>query len=174
MSEAVRELVDVEALITRYLEDDDDLRNAGVKQVSGPGAPNDPDFPAIRIHRSGGVAYFSPWIDAARVQIDVWGQKDTAQLRRITSLTYKKLMEMRGVHEEGVVTDVTETVGRVFLPAPDTKRIRYLFEVRVTTHPRRDSDVPPSSGDGVALEVAEDDSVVATLSSDGGITIEEV
>lgn len=135
MSTAIRELPDVETLIVKHLQADQDLVTAGVKQIAGPESPKQPKWPMVRIHRTGGSAPVAFWLDGAFIQVDVWGVKDTAQLRRITSKVWVSLQRMIGVHTLGVVTGVEETVGRVYLPDPGTDRPRYLFGIRVFAHP---------------------------------------
>lgn len=135
MSVAIRELPDLETLIVKVLQADAQLKQLGLKQVVGPESPKNPQWPMIRIHRSGGIAVFAPWLDAGRFQVDIWGREDTVELRAIASRAYVVLQEMVGVHPQGVVNGVEETLGRTYLPDPQTGRPRYVLELRVTAHP---------------------------------------
>lgn len=173
MIDPIQELPDVEAIIVRYPNGLEELRQAGVKQIAGPESPNNPKYPMVYVHRFGGTAVMPGWLDNPRVQIDVWGLNDTVQLRRIGAKVRAALHRMPVVQSDGVVKIVGETLGPQYFRASDTRRPRYLLEVEVTAHPLRDgADLSSSSSDGVPLEVAEDDNLVATLSS-GGISIEE-
>lgn len=138
MSTAIRELPDVETLIVKHLQADARLLTLGLRQVAGPAPPKliSLKYPYIHVHRSGGVAPIPYWLDGGRCQIDVWGREDTIELRAITARAFALLMQgLVGVHPEGVVSGVVETVGRQWAPAGDTSRFRYLFEVAVTAHP---------------------------------------
>lgn len=133
---SVRELPDVEGLLIRVLGADVDLRNAGLRGVHGPAFPRKAnlEWPLMRIHRSGGPAEFAPWLDAGRYVVEVFG-KDTVQIRTIMTKAYAILVRLPGVHDEGIVSAVRETIGRAFIPAQDTDMPRYLCEVEVRAHP---------------------------------------
>lgn len=131
---SVAELPDVETLVVKHLLDDATLKTAGLKLVAGPAFPDNPDWPWVRVHRSGGPAPIPFWLDGGRCQIDVWGTEDTTLLRSITSKVFASLQGLVGVHELGVVTAVEETVPRAYIPG-EGGRPRYLFEIRVFAHP---------------------------------------
>lgn len=134
MSTAIRELPDVETLIVKHLQADQDLERAGLKMVVGPEFPKTPRWPLVKIHRSGGPAEFAPWLDGGRYQVDVYGRESTTELRTIAAKVYVSLQNMVGVHPEGVVNGVQETLGRTYLPDPQTGRPRIVWEVRVVAH----------------------------------------
>lgn len=100
---------------------------------------NDPDlWPAVRLTVLFGddLTPGIGWHNVATVQFDVWGGSKTTAGLAARTLRAVCLARMRGVHTEGVVTDVRATVPQdipdeSFAPA----RPRFTFDLSVYFHP---------------------------------------
>lgn len=99
--------------------------------------PKDPTFPLIVVERIGGTPAIRQRLDAATVQVSVWGgtksqAHDAAQAARVA------LLELEGTAVTdpvaAFVTAVDDAGGMIWLPDPLTGRDRYLFTVSVYAH----------------------------------------
>ncbi len=95
-----------------------------------------PTFPLAKVARLGGTPVERHRIDAARIQVDVWGE-NKAQARDQADAARLAIFELEGTTSmlgSAVVTGVDDEVGLTFLPDYDTNRDRYTFSVIVYLH----------------------------------------
>jgi hypothetical protein len=133
---AVHVLPDAEKLVIDWAlatDEVNDLVNGRIYSA----LPASPEFPAIRIVRfGGGTVSRRHWLDAASMQVDVWGgPKSTARLVIATFLA-QAANSLPGTHPLGVVSAV-ETSGPSWGPDDSytPARPRYRADLRVTVHP---------------------------------------
>lgn len=130
-------LPDIEALTSQHFRADVDVV-AYLGQHVYTDLPKEFDgWPAARITRIGGspVVGHPLWVDAAVLQIEVWGGPKRTALEAAETCR-QSLQQMRGVHPEGVCTGVTYgslsyLPDETFTPA----RPRYLFLATVRARP---------------------------------------
>lgn len=132
------ELPDLEAISASS------IRNAAISGLTGvySSIPRNPTWPIIVVRRIGGQPAVREMLDAALIQVDVWGgarddatpvpkstAHDIAQAARVV------LLEMEGtaIHDpvDVFVTAVRDANGLAWLVDPDTGRERYSFAVYV-------------------------------------------
>ena len=125
---------DVEAVVRKKLAD------AGYSAYSS--IPNSPVWPLMVVHRAGGAPAIRQYLDAAVVQVDVWGgaKGDTtsvpkSQIHDLAQQARVKILELEGTKVTSPVgawiSAVDDGSGLVWLPDPDTGRDRYLFTMTV-------------------------------------------
>jgi len=104
--------------------------------------PSNPTYPLITIKRIGGIPAVIQRLDAAALQVEVWGNSKS-EARDLADSARVELHEMEGkIYSTGsgyvadaVVTAVRDNLGLTWLPDDLTDRDRYLFGVRVYAHP---------------------------------------
>lgn len=113
------------------------LRTAG---VSGgrvySSVPANPTYPLTVVQRIGGLPVDKNRLDAARIQVSVWGNNQ-AEARDAAELARRTLMALAGTADatfDAYVTCVEDDLGMIFLPDPATSRDRYIFGVVVYGH----------------------------------------
>lgn len=125
---------DVEAICSARIRNEN-ITNIGSRVYSS--IPKDPTYPLIVVQRLGGTPAIRQRLDAALIQIDVWGgtksqAHDAAQAARVA------LLELEGTNVTdpvtGYVTAVDDAGGLIWLPDPLTGRDRYLFTLTVYAH----------------------------------------
>jgi len=105
--------------------------------------PKNPTYPICVLKRIGGQPAERHRLDAAEIQVDVWGNnksaaRDGAEAARVA------LHEAEGLSfytdlgdiEDAFITGVDDVVGLTFLPDPTSEKDRYLFQVRIYVHGR--------------------------------------
>jgi len=129
----VRTLVeqpDTEAIVAKK------LRDAAISGVTGvySSIPTNPTYPLITVQRIGGFSPVREYLDAANIQVDVWGGTKS-QARDIAATARVSLLGLAGTM---VTTPVTAWVSAVedsqaltWLPDQLTGRDRYVFSVMV-------------------------------------------
>lgn len=133
-------LPDVEALLSVFWRAQPEMAAFGM--FIGTELPRSPTFPALRLTRfSGAPTIDLPlWLDAAQVQVDVWGGPKRTANRIAETARATAAARLVGVHDEGVVTQVR--MGELrwqpdddVQPADGVARPRYLFSMTVRAHP---------------------------------------
>lgn len=99
--------------------------------------PKNPTYPLVTVHRIGGVPAERHRLDAARIQVDVWGNSkseafDLAQQARVALHAMEATTYTTPV--AGYVTGVADDLGLIWLPDPVTARDRYVFGVVIYLH----------------------------------------
>lgn len=108
------------------------LRNAAIPEVTGvySSIPKVPTYPLIIVQRIGGVPVVREYMDAANIQIEVWGNSKS-QCFDIAARARGVLLMLAGTSVSDPVnawvSAVEDSLGIVWLPDPDTGRDRYLF-----------------------------------------------
>ena len=113
------------------------LRNAAITNVGTrvySSIPRDPTFPLITVHRIGGLPAVREYLDAANIQIDVWGgtkseARDIAARARVVLLTIAGTLITSPVR--AWISGVEDQLGLSWQPDPVTGRDRYVFGVAV-------------------------------------------
>jgi hypothetical protein len=117
------------------------LRDAGWRAYSS--VPSNPEWPLMVISRAGGFIPVRRYLDAARIQIDVWGgaKGDPAggtSKSVIQDMAQEARVELHRLEGTSVVdpvaafiTGVEDAMGLTWLPDPDTGRDRYIFAVLI-------------------------------------------
>ena len=112
------------------------LRDAGIPGVTGvhSSIPTDAVFPLITVQRVGVIPVIRQYLDAANIQVDVWGTSKTDAFN-IAARARVLLHEMAGTSFTDPVkvwvSAVEDSLGITWQPDPDTGRDRYLFSVLV-------------------------------------------
>jgi hypothetical protein len=120
------------------------LRTASIPDLAGVHSSipaKNPIFPLITVQRVGGVPAVRQYLDAARIQIDVWGGAsgdgpgapskstilDIAQIARVVLLE----MEGQSIHEpvDVFISAVNDALGLSWSPYPTSGRDRYVFSM---------------------------------------------
>lgn len=101
-------LPDVTALVVAHLRADSGVTDAVAQRVYSR-IPDEPQFPLVTVQRAGGGRARMPWLDVARVQVDVWGAHNAPGQRELThaiasAVQYAMMLLPRGRVDEGVVT----------------------------------------------------------------------
>lgn len=96
--------------------------------------PRDPTYPLITVSRIGGLPSVREYLDAANIQIDVWGgtkseAHDIAARARVVLLTLAGTSVTTPV--AAWISAVEDSLGLSWQPDPLTGRDRYLFGVTV-------------------------------------------
>lgn len=127
-------LPDTEAVCSRA------LRDAGIcggRVYSS--IPKEPTYPLATVERLGGSPVVRQRLDAARIQVSVWGGKSTAksELRDEAEHARRVLHEMEGQafsDDAAYVTGVSDEVVLTWLPDPVTFFGRYVSSFIVNAH----------------------------------------
>lgn len=129
---------DAEAVASGRLRDED-IPNL-LKRVYSSVPKKDPTYPLAVVQRLGGVPAERHRLDAARIQVDVWGALDTQKstIRAVAEAARRALHELEGgtVNEpvDAFVSGVADSTGLTWLPDPLTDRPRYTFSVVLYLH----------------------------------------
>lgn len=132
-------LVDVEALVSQYLRAQAEV-TAYVAQRVYTALPADPEFPAVRIVRIGGVpkTHRPLYVDEAHLQIDVFGGSKSTAFDTVDAVR----VELAKMADEDPVQSLGVVVGVRFGPLayiPDDSyspaKPRYAQDVFVTVRP---------------------------------------
>lgn len=127
-------LPDAEMLIVDYLRTVDDIADEIGERVYTTIPPGPArTWPLVRVMRVGGAPVVPRWLDAARIQIDVFAD-DKQTANDIARIVQAALHDLPGVHVEGVVTGVEDGVFH-WNPDPDTGQPSYTLDVLVYLHP---------------------------------------
>jgi hypothetical protein len=111
------------------------LRDGGVDRVYS-SIPARPIFPLAVVERLGGVPPIRYHLDAARIQVSVYGN-NKGEARDEAELARRVLLQAEGTTVEAweaVITGVDDETGLTWLPDPETARDRYVFGLIVTAH----------------------------------------
>lgn len=130
MSPLFLAMPDVEAAASQI------LRDAGHRAYSS--IPNGPTYPLLVVTRIGGVPAERHKLDAARIQVDAWGN-NKGEARDLADLARRLIHQAEGTFitdHDCQITGVEDELGLSFLPDPKTKRDRYVFTVRIYAHNR--------------------------------------
>jgi hypothetical protein len=139
------EQADVEAIVASV------LRAAGITNLVGvySSIPKDPTFPLITVQRIGGFSPVREYLDAANIQIDVWGGSKSEAFD-IAARARLVLLGLAGTQVPSPVSAwvsaVEDSLGVTWQPDPSTGRDRYLFSVLV--YARAADGVTVASGYG--------------------------
>lgn len=144
----VRLLADVEALVIAFLRAEPEVTAlVGTRIATRSNATR----PCIRVQRIGDNEIVSGYFVSSRVQVEAWGERDAEPAtQRIAATAHAALLGiggtggMRGVYDDGVVTEVQEALGILSSPDPVTSLSRYLFDCRVFHHLPPPEPVPPT------------------------------
>lgn len=122
---------DMEAVVSGWLRGKN-IAIIGTRWYSS--VPADPDFPLGVVKRIGGSPAVRRYLDAANIQIDVWG-RSKSEARDIAAAARTALMQLEGQSVtspvKAFVSGVEDALGLTWQPDPDTGRDRYLFSVIV-------------------------------------------
>lgn len=127
----VSPMPDVEAVAAEILRDADVCEGRIYSSI-----PRAPTFPLAIVARLGGIPAVRRRLDAARIQVSVWGN-NKAEARDAADLARIALHEAEGTTSavyEAYVTGVEDELGLTWLPDQETARDRYLFAVTVYCH----------------------------------------
>lgn len=100
--------------------------------------PHDAEATVVTVRRIGGLPAVRQRLDAAEIQVDVWGitkaeAHDVAQAARVALMeTGNTVVSYDG--GSAAVTGVDDSSGMAWLPDPTSKRERYTFTVRLYLH----------------------------------------
>ena len=120
---------DTEAIAAKTLRD---ANITGSRVYSS--IPKNPTYPLITVHRIGGLPAVRDYMDAANIQIEVWGGTkseafDAAAEARAT------LIELEGTSVtdpvDAWISAVEDSLGLSWQPDPLTGKDRYLFAVSI-------------------------------------------
>lgn len=94
--------------------------------------PEDPTFPLVLIHRSGGgMDQAAMVVDAATVQVDAWGQTKTEAYDTVQAAR-TRLLNIDGEAVGSVwISKVEESGAFLWLPDPESGRPRYTCDLRL-------------------------------------------
>jgi hypothetical protein len=131
--------VDVEELVIQgMLRPDFDIQDHFGTRVYV-SVPADPVYPLLRIQRVPGRGLLTSryvWLDAARIQYDVWA--DTRKAAWRAADTVRSLLiasQGKSFPPHGWVDGITEIIAPWNLGDPDSKRVRYNGEVDILVRP---------------------------------------
>lgn len=105
--------------------------HSSIPAKAGPDA-----FPMALVKRLGGTPVERHRLDAARIQVDIWGgdkgtARDEADKARLV------IHELEGTTSDlwsAAITGVNDELGLFWSPDPDSGRDRYIFSVVVYAH----------------------------------------
>ena len=124
---------DVEKIVRNWL-------NAKLPELSGrlyTTIPPNPTYPHIRIQRTGGVPTVRQRLDAARIDVNVWGN-DQSEAQALAQKARAFLMDLEGQATTSPVaawvSGVDDELGLMRLYDEETNKDRYFFSVRVFCH----------------------------------------
>lgn len=120
---------DAEAAVSGWLRDH--LGGVGVYSS----IPATPQYPLVTVARLGGTPAVRQYLDAARIDVNVWGT-NKGEAHDIAQEARAALMDLEGktVHYPAVdafISGVQDAVGITWLPDTLTSRDRYVFSVIV-------------------------------------------
>lgn len=133
------ELPDLEAVASVWLREG---AIAGLENRVYSSIPADPDYPLVVVQRLGGIPAVRGYLDAARIQVDVWGGIRTdgsaitkSELLVIAQQSIARLLELEGVTMTTpvhvFVSGVEVSQGLSWMVDQSTGRDRYLFSVLI-------------------------------------------
>lgn len=140
---ATRTLPDVEAIVINYL-----LTRSEVTALTGTRIGTTLDLtqpaevPALRIRRISTTTPVRRHLRRANLQLEAWADTEL-EAQDLSEIAHAVLLDEPwssppgpvGVHPEGVVTGVDESIGPRSQPDPDTSHPRWLSSVIVSCHP---------------------------------------
>lgn len=131
-------LVDIEELVVQgLLRTHPDVVEAVDTRVYTK-VPSDPTFPLVRVRRLGGALVVShhAWLDAPRIQYDVWGDTKKATWR-IADTVRRALIDGQGqaYSPMGWIDGVTETIAPHEVDDPGSDRVHFVGEMRLISRP---------------------------------------
>lgn len=130
-----RELPDLEAVAATAIRNAN-ITNLAARVYSSIPAQN-AVFPLATVQRISGTPAVREALDAANLQIDVWGGSKS-QARDIAARARVVLLELEGTAVtdpvNAYITAVEDALGLNWQPDPDTGRDRYLFGVLIYGH----------------------------------------
>lgn len=98
--------------------------------------PTAPIYPALTLRRSGSFRPVERWLTAITVEFAVWGDTGSEPAtEEAADLAESVVLGLVGPYDAAVVTGVEPVLGPRNIPDPETDRPRYIFEVRVFSHP---------------------------------------
>lgn len=127
------ELPNVEAAVNAV------LAAAGLRAYSS-SPKRSPVFPHVVTMRLGGTPAERHALDAPRIQVEVWGDRDTSKSAVLDYATAAWLalqeaegttVELAGDEDPVFIAAVNPEIGLQWLPDPPTGRPRYIFSLRV-------------------------------------------
>lgn len=98
--------------------------------------PANPTYPLAIVERLGGIPAAKEKLDAARIQVSVWGTTK-AEARTNAELARRVLHATEGNYFgsfEAYVTGVADELGLTWLPDVVTHKDRYIFAVMIYAH----------------------------------------
>lgn len=117
------------------------LNSAGIRASSS--IPNEPTWPLVTLTRIGGVPAIRQKLDAANIQVDVWGpgedskldgrygKPEAFKLAGEARLVLLELEATESIQFKAVVSAVDDWTGMTWVPDEDN-RARYVFGVTVS------------------------------------------
>ncbi len=116
------------------------LRDGGYRVYSS--VPSNPEWPLMVVHRAGGFSPVRRYLDAARIQVDVWGgaKGDSEPVPKSTihdmaAHARVLLLELEGTTindpVDAFISAVDDAQSLMWLPDDSTGRDRYLFQVLI-------------------------------------------
>jgi hypothetical protein len=128
-----------EALVAEWLRE-----NMTETPVSGvySSLPSTPSWPLLLVKAIGGGGIRAYWMDTPLLQVESWANSKTEgwkvieeARRKVYRMTGQMFLAADGYPDDGVVTDVRDSIGITWLPDPVTHRDRYIWDVLLTVHP---------------------------------------
>jgi hypothetical protein len=120
---------DAEAVVAGWLR----THVAGPPRVYS-SVPAKPTYPLVTVSRTGGTPAVRQYLDAPRVDVNVWGNSKS-EAYDLAAACRQALMDMEGKSVTdpvaAFVSGVDDVVGITFLPDEVTARDRYVFSVTV-------------------------------------------
>ena len=96
--------------------------------------PAKPSYPLVTVSRTGGTPAVKQYLDAPRIDINVWGNSKS-EAYDLAAACRKALMDLEGQRVtdpvSAFVAGVDDVIGVTFLPDETTARDRYVFSVTV-------------------------------------------
>lgn len=125
------EFPDIEAVVSGWLRDGN-ISGIGTRWYSS--IPGTPTYPLGRIQRVGGLPAVRQYLDAANIQVEVWGESKS-EARDIAAAARVRLLRLTGQSVTdpviAFVSAVEDALGLSWRPDPETGKDRYLFSVIV-------------------------------------------
>lgn len=122
---------DLEAVVRKHLADANIL-GIGSRWYSS--VPKEPEWPLGTVQRVGGLPAVRQYLDAASIQVDVWGQ-NKSEAFDIAAQARSTVFGLEGTSisdpVDAWISGVDDVLGLTFVPDQLTGRDRYLFGVAV-------------------------------------------
>lgn len=120
---------DAEAVVSQWLRDHVSPTPRVYSSI-----PKAPAYPLVTIARVGGTPAVRQYLDAARIDVNVWGTSKT-DAHDLAAKCRAALMNLEGqtvtTPVSAFVSGVDDAVGLTWLPDAPTSRDRYVFSVIV-------------------------------------------